>query len=671
MRRSIPIRWFLTVPFVVLILALVSWLIYLSYSKDRHFIALYEQELSEAIGERIEAHLISFFAIPEVIVLENLEEVQTGVLQISQWEDLVRRFVIQIRHNPFLTYVSAGLNDGSYVGAHRELQNNTVQLFTALPHEGGLFNRYAVTADNKRGELLEQGKSFNARTRSWFRNALKADSLAWYPIYKYYAYNSLGVGVAAPIYSEHGIFQGVLTADLALSQLNSFLKTLRIGKDGQAFLCTADGLMIASSRQDTLYQVVGDSVHLLHLTESSDPVLRMAGAQVQAGIQDRQVRLEVQGAKHLLHLRTYHSSHGLDLLIGVVIPEHMYIQPIHRESWQALMVILFSGLLCTILSWLLARKLAQPLENLQIEANELAQRRWVQRNYASPVLELDALSNSFQRMAIELSESMQTLEQRVALRTVTLEQANENLKELNALKDKFFSIVSHDLKNPLLTILGLSDYLIDELNKKEFTTAEETAKVLQQSAQSGYKLLLNLLEWSRSQLGLLDVCSQNLLLADHVNEVVELFRHSLAEKDLKLKVDSADVMVHCDRHILQTVIRNLLANALKYTPRGGNIHLYTSTLNNRVQLHVQDSGIGIAESDLGKLFRVDAMFSHLGTEKEKGTGLGLILCKDFLQRVGGNITVQSEIGKGSCFTLDFPCATAPIISEMIYSAPHK
>ena len=655
MRKAVSIRRAIVVPFVVLVMALSALLSYFSITKERFFIARYEKELTESLGERIEAHLRSFFAIPEVIVQNNLEVVNSGDLHLDDWRQLVTRFVGQIRHTPYLTYVSAGLKNGSYVGAHRHLYTNEVQLFMALPSEGHTFNRYAVHPNNTRAELLEVGRPFDSRTRAWYRNTVASGLLTWYPPYKYHAYPSLGVGVGVPIYDSQKQLLGVFTADLALSQLNDFLLTLRVGRGGSAFLCTPQGELVASSSRDTLYKSEGDSLRLRLLSESHNPLLRQVADLFHSGTIAGQHRLEWNGVRYLVHLQHYRSLLGLEMVIGIVIPERMYLQDIQTESKRVLIFMSVSVLFCVLLGLWLARRVAGPIERLQKQADLLASRRWqATEPLDTGVQELNDLEVRFNSMAHELTSNLAVLEERVAQRTQSLEQTNSELKELNAVKDKFFSIVSHDLKNPFLSLVGVSELVIEDLKNKNYDDALQSAQVVMQCAQSGYKLLLNLLEWSRSQSGAIDIHLESLNVGFELNETLDLFQVSLAEKQQTLvnEVDGQHVVT--DRHVLQTVMRNLVANAIKYTPPQGQIHIYAEERVGQLWLHVSDTGVGIPEADLQKLFRVDSMFSTLGTENEKGTGLGLILCKELLRKVNGDLQVKSQEGTGSTFSLVLP-----------------
>jgi two-component system sensor histidine kinase/response regulator len=230
------------------------------------------------------------------------------------------------------------------------------------------------------------------------------------------------------------------------------------------------------------------------------------------------------------------------------------------------------------------------------------------------------------RQNIELKELNATLEKKVELRT-------RELKELNATKDKFFSIIAHDLKNPFNTLLGFSELLITNINEYDKNRIGEFINIIFQTSKNAYMLLENLLEWSRSQTGRLEMTPSYIEIADLVDDNIDLVYNNASNKKLELnnRVDKK-VKAYADSNMTNTIIRNLLSNAIKYTATGGKIEITSKTENNYVEVTVSDTGVGIKEENIGKLFRIDENFSTKGTNDETGTGLGLILCKEFVKK---------------------------------------
>jgi PAS domain S-box-containing protein len=236
-----------------------------------------------------------------------------------------------------------------------------------------------------------------------------------------------------------------------------------------------------------------------------------------------------------------------------------------------------------------------------------------------------------------------------------LKQSEHKLKELNAAKDKFFSIIAHDIKNPLGTMVGFSDLLINHYDNLNQEQRMESIKGINESSNRLFKLLENLLEWSRSQTGRIDFNPEEIDLSYIVNSCIILLRESAAAKNINLFSEiKQGTQVFVDVDMITAVVRNLISNAIKFTPIDGDIKIITMENDDALTICVSDTGIGICDEDLDKLFRIDISHTTPGTASERGTGLGLILCKEFVERHGGNIWVESQEGEGSTFKFTLP-----------------
>ncbi len=233
----------------------------------------------------------------------------------------------------------------------------------------------------------------------------------------------------------------------------------------------------------------------------------------------------------------------------------------------------------------------------------------------------------------------------------------DELMQSNKTKDKFFSILAHDLRNPFITILGFSDLLITDYN--ELTDEERLFYVeeMKKSAEISHNLLQNLLQWSRSQTGRIEFRPTNVSLKKIITANIELSKPLAEKKCISLSTNILeDVMVYADEDMITTVIRNLLINALKFTNTNGEVKIVVTANDRFVETSVCDNGVGMDDETISKLFRLDVTHSRSGTENEAGTGLGLILCKEFIEKNGGTIFVKSELGKGSKFSFKLPKA---------------
>jgi len=243
----------------------------------------------------------------------------------------------------------------------------------------------------------------------------------------------------------------------------------------------------------------------------------------------------------------------------------------------------------------------------------------------------------------------------------TLRESEAKLSETNAQKDKFFSIIAHDLINPFNSIMGFSELLMDRINEKDYNGIDEYAQMILQSSKQSMDLLKNLLEWSRAQTGRLQFNPENFDLVDLIGQYMMLFDLIACQKAISIhKVLPPEIMVFADKQMISTVLRNLISNAIKFTIKGGEIHISAEKRADEILVSVSDNGVGIAPERLEKLFRIDENNSTPGTNNENGTGLGLILCKEFVKNHGGKIWGESVNGKGSTFYFTLSSITEPL-----------
>ena len=253
------------------------------------------------------------------------------------------------------------------------------------------------------------------------------------------------------------------------------------------------------------------------------------------------------------------------------------------------------------------------------------------------------------------------LEEKVLERTLQIEEQNkliisknQELNELNRTKDKFFSIIGHDLGNQFNIIVGFLEVLVTDFKKLDADKVEYHLTNIYNSSKQAYNLLENLQTQARIQTNRILYNPEYFIVNKKINESIELLIGAITKKNIQIEVHSDEEnMVYADENMFTTVFRNLLANAIKFTHGHGNIYILINRKNDCCEICVKDNGIGISDEDMQKIFRIDSKHKTVGTIGEKGTGLGLILGKEFVETNGGQISVKSAVGKGSefCFTL--------------------
>ena len=247
--------------------------------------------------------------------------------------------------------------------------------------------------------------------------------------------------------------------------------------------------------------------------------------------------------------------------------------------------------------------------------------------------------------------------QQISQANEALRESEKNLMELNATKDKFFSIISHDLKNPFASLLSISELMVENFDDTDEEDHRAGFRKIHQSVKHLLDLLENLLTWSRSQRGRIKYDPTRFNLSTLIQENVNLHK-ILADKKgiMLLSPDNQDIYAYGDRDMINSVIRNLMTNAVKFTHPDKKVEIKVEARKEEVEVSIVDEGIGIEEEYINKLFRIDEKFKSTGTAGEKGTGLGLIICREFVEKHGGEIRVSSRPGQGSTFSFTIPAA---------------
>ena len=238
-----------------------------------------------------------------------------------------------------------------------------------------------------------------------------------------------------------------------------------------------------------------------------------------------------------------------------------------------------------------------------------------------------------------------------------LQKKNIELQLLNAEKDKFLSIIAHDLRSPFNSIIGFSGILLDRINQPDTDIASiiDCAEIIRNSSHRALKLLLNLMEWSQTQTGRIKFNPEDFDLTSLIGEIIQLYENEAAQKDIQIIVESpASIQLYADKAMMSTILRNLIANALKFTHKGGKVEIITTEIAKGIIISVKDTGVGMTKAVIDRLFHIDSNYSSPDLNGNKGTGLGLMLCKEFTEKHQGTICLESEPGIGSTFQVTIP-----------------
>jgi len=280
------------------------------------------------------------------------------------------------------------------------------------------------------------------------------------------------------------------------------------------------------------------------------------------------------------------------------------------------------------------------------------------------VKRINTLLMENQQQIEEQTEELGNKSKKLEQQSVLLHHKNGELDNLVRMKDKFISIIAHDLKNPLNVIMGFSDLLYQKYDSLSEEKKKNYIENLKKTADNTCNLLQNLLQWANAKSGNMDFKPQRVSLLTLVEENIRLMQEAAQQKDITLAFQCGkDIYIYADANMINTVIRNLLTNGIKFTSKGGEIRIICSRMDSIVQVIIKDNGIGMEEEKIRTLFTINKGRSIPGTAGESGSGLGLLICKEFIEKNEGTIEVVSKPGEGSTFIFSLPAAGAEVNDE--------
>jgi signal transduction histidine kinase/DNA-binding NarL/FixJ family response regulator len=679
---NVPLRIVLIVPFVLQIFAAVGLTGWLSLRNGQKAVNDVATQLRSEITAHIRSRLDAFVETPHLINQINEAAIRQGQVNPEDTKAMERYLFTQIQFFEYMTFISYGNNRGDYVTVSRHVDDRTLRLGIANSSTQNVFYNYATDSQGNRTQLVQIIPNFDPRKRPWYQTAMQAGKPVWYPIYKYASFDSLGVGIANPVYDETGSLRGVQTADVALVQISRFLHSLKIGRTGQAFIMEPDGMLVAASNLEKPFIVQGKDTKRIRAIASRDALIRGAATYLKERFENlstinnsQQLDFEIGGKRQFLQVLPYKDRFGLDLLIVVVVPEADFMEQIDASTRMTILLCIAALIVATVIGILTSRWVIKPILRLNTAAKEIAKGEWDKTVQIRRSDELGELAKSFNRMASQLQESIETLEQRVADRTAELAVAKEKAEVANQAKSNFIANMSHELRSPLNAILGFAQLMAR--SKTLPPEHQENISIVTRSGEHLLTLINNVLDLSKIEAGHTTLYPRNLDLYRLLDDVEDMFHLKAEDQGLQLLFErTANVpqYVRTDEVKLRQVLINLLNNALKFTQEGGvsvRVGIANSqslianskqkTLNNEqlaisneqlaITFEVEDTGPGIAPDELDSLFEAFVQ-TQTGKDAQEGTGLGLPISRSFVQLMGGEMRVSSQVGRGTLFKFD-------------------
>lgn len=432
--HNFSLRTLLTVPFLLLFICAVAVISWISYHNAQQSTERAARLFGAELGSRIESHLKQFISTPSTLVKLNSQFVIREQPQNGDVRELAPMLYDQIRQLPYLTFMTVAFADGRYIGSTRTPGGVETHLICNIDGKPLTIAHFAPNEEGKCGDQISDAESYDPRVRPFMTLSEGRDDPYWYPVYRHSTYNSLGTGVAAPIRDSEGNLIALTSVDIALEHIGKFLQSLPVGEGGVAFVIERDGAMVASSTDAPIYVERGDELNRITINNHPNPLLRTAANKLVEAQDDQQSSVIHEGQRYLFDFRRLTDEHGLELFVGVLLPERTFTGPLIDGARQTLIFTAFAVVIGMFAGLMLARRIAAPVERISRRADRLALGELEQQlEQDSPIREVNQLGSSFSKMAGELKNLIDTLEAQVEERTEELQRANKELEGLSML----------------------------------------------------------------------------------------------------------------------------------------------------------------------------------------------------------------------------------------------
>lgn len=664
---------------------LIGWLSFLNGQKAVNQLV---SEVSRETTSQIEQHVETFLDRPHRLHSLNEIVIEQQQLNLNDFDQAGHYFWAQLQKTELYSSIYYGSVDGDFIGVQRRNGGNFVRWEKDVPHQS-LRYTYELDAQGTPSDSFTT-LDYDPRDRPWYNAAVAAGEATWSDIYPFASqdYPLLGLTAAQPVYTDTGELQGVLAIDFTLVQISTFLQNLEIGTSGQAFIIERSGEMVASSADERPFVEGDDALQRLKVLDSQIPRIQTAatGLIEKFGSFDairgsNQLTLTLNGQRELIQVTPINDLRGLDWLVVVVIPEQDFMGQINRNTRLTIGLCLLSLTVAVLVAVLTSRWIARPLLQLNAAAKRLAIGEWDRPMPASRPDEIGELATSFDQMRQQLKDSFEVLERK-----------NQELKQLDELKDEFLANTSHELLTPLNGIIGIAESLLEGATGALSSETRRNLGMIVCSGQRLSQLVRDILDFAKLRHQDLSLQLKPVGLRVVAEVVLALSRPLVGEKNLVLINGISDDLPQAwvDENRLQQILHNLVANAIKFTDEGAvtvaakvidcraveaAVLLTPSadldpaaspTLSDQCLLvSVSDTGIGIPPEQQERIFHSFEQADGAGDRLYGGTGLGLAIARRLVEFHHGKIWVESEVGRGSKFMFTLPIAATCVVPNQL------
>ncbi|MBD2359965.1 HAMP domain-containing protein [Anabaena minutissima FACHB-250] len=694
--QKLPLRFILIVPFIMQIFATVGLVGYLSFRNGQKAVNELANQLMIQVNLVVDQHLDTYLTTPDQLNKINLDAVEMGMLNLSDFQATVRYFAKQMQVFN-VGYISFANSKGEFIGVER-LDNGQL-LINEVSQNKGIGKLYVYTTDSQvnRQQLIAI-KDYDPRLEAWYKDAVKVNKPVWSQIYQWEDKPEiLSISSSYPLNQKQHKFTGVLSVDLILSQISNFLADLKIGKTGKIFILERSGLIVATSADDLPFKVVNGKAQRLSALNSKNILIQSTTKYIQHNFgkiinikSTQQAVIKIQDKNHFVQITPWHNPLGLDWVVVVVVPESEFMAQISTNTRTTILLCLGALILATALGIYTSRWITNPILKLTKASsaiaysgrNAIASGELEQTIAIFSIHELSILAQSFNQMADQLRQSFtfleitnQELEQRVAQRTAEITAAKEVADAANHAKSEFLANISHELRTPLNGILGYAQILQFDPNISD--EQMEGVNIIYDCGFHLLNLINDILDIAKIESKKMELYPESFDFKKFLLGVFHICRVKAEQKsiDFICQVDHhLPTTIQTDEKRLRQVLINLLGNAIKFTQHGTVTFLVEVIDNYKtnqqlpvsiIRFQIIDTGIGMTNEQLKTIF---LPFEQVGNtlKKSEGTGLGLAISYQIVEMMGGEIKVESIYNHGSkfWFDLDLPVVNMGIISDL-------
>jgi sigma-B regulation protein RsbU (phosphoserine phosphatase) len=432
----------LVVPFILQIVVAVGLVGYLSLRNGQQAVTDIANQLMTEVSNRTDQQLNDYLSIPHRINQINIDAIETGLLNLGNFDRVGRYFWKQVQAFNNVGYISYGLADGRYIGAGKYIPGEGVIIEEVSARTNGDLATYAVNKQGDRGKVLRR---INAKKvtpdqgiPAWYIQAAKAGKPTWTSVYSVDPINFIAVEAVRPIYAKDGKLLGVIGVDLQLSNITNFLRDLNVSSSGRVFVMERDGQLIANSSSQPSFAKVNGKTQRFSALDINDPLIQRTAQTLKnrfsnfQRIKEREtLSFQIQGQPHFVHVHPWQDQFGLNWLIVTVVPESDFMGQINANTRTTIGLCLVALMMAILIGILTAGWITRPIEGITQASEDMADGNLEQYVKHSRLVELDKLGNSFNRMADQLKELFETLEDKVKQRTAELASANDEIITLN------------------------------------------------------------------------------------------------------------------------------------------------------------------------------------------------------------------------------------------------